>query len=300
VQSPMDGPASWHASMVLDDGRTLGYATFGDPQGQPVLGFHGTPGSRLMLAICDEPARRRGVRLIAPDRPGFGLSDPLPARCYCDFADDVAALADHLGVARFPVAGVSGGGPYALACGARIPGRISRALMVSGVGPVRGPDATPSLARRHRLIFGIGARAPGLLRIVTRLIGRTWRENPDRAFDRIVAMNPPMDRAIMSRLEVRAVLVAALRDAFRHGGEPAATEIALFGRPWGFRLADVRIPVRLWHGEADRLVPAEMGRHMAASLPNCDPTFIPGAGHYWVFDHVDAMMAATVEPLGSR
>lgn len=294
MEPPLDGR---HASIVLEDGRKLGYATYGDDLGQPVLAFHGTPGSRLMLAICDEPARRRAVRLIAPDRPGFGLSDPMPGRRYGDFAGDVAALADHLGLTRFAVAGVSGGGPYALACGARIHDRISQALMVSGVGPVRGPDATPGLARRHRLIFGLGARAPGLLRIVTRLVGRTWRKDPDRAFDRIVGMNPPGDRRIMTRPEVRTVLIAALRDAFQRGGGPAATEIELFGRPWGFRLADVRIPIRLWHGEADWLVPARMGRHMAERLPVCDPTFIPGAGHYWVFDHVDALIAAAIEPL---
>lgn len=292
-----DGQDARHATLVLSDGRQLGYATYGDPNGQPVIAFHGTPGSRLMLAICDQPARSRQVRLIAPDRPGFGLSDPMPARSYGDFAADVAALADHLGLARFAIAGISGGGPYVAACGALIPDRISQALMVSGVAPVRGADATPGLARRHRLIFGLGAKVPGLLRLVTRLASRAWRKDPDGMFDRIVSMNPPVDQAIMTRPEVRAVLVAALRDAFRRGGGPVATEIALFGRPWGFRLADVRIPIRLWHGEADRLVPARMGRHLAALLPECAATFIPGAGHYWVFDHVDALIQAAIEPL---
>lgn len=285
-------------TMTLADGRTLGFADYGDPQGRPVIGFHGTPGSRLMLRIADETARRQQVRLIAPDRPGFGLSDPMPERRYPDFARDVEALLDHLRLDRVALAGVSGGGPYALACAARMADRISHALVVSGVAPLVGPDATPGLSRRHRIIFAWGARAPRLLRAVTGYAQRVWKRDPDAVFRRIVAMNPPVDRAIMTRPEVRDTLIAALRDAFRRGGGPAATEIALFGRPWGFRLQDVRVPVGLWHGEADRLVPARMGRHIAGRLPHCRASFIGGAGHYWVFDHFDALIRAAAEPGG--
>ena len=285
-------------TMTLKDGRTLGFAEYGDPRGRAVIGFHGTPGSRLMLRIADGTARAQGVRLIAPDRPGFGLSDPMPERRYPDFARDVEALLDHLGVERVALAGVSGGGPYALACAASMPERISHALLVSGVAPVVGPDATPGLSRRHRIIFAWGARAPRLLRALTGYAQRVWKRDPDAVFRRIVAMNPPVDRAIMTRPAVREVLIAALRDAFRRGGGPAATEIALFGRPWGFRLQDVRVPVGLWHGEGDRLVPVRMGRHMAGLLPDCRASFIPAAGHYWVFDHLETLIGAAAESGG--
>lgn len=289
-------PAPEPRTIVLADGRRLGFAEYGDPNGQPVIGFHGTPGSRLMLAVADAPARRMGVRLIAPDRPGFGLSDPMPTRRYPDFAADTEALADHLRLGSVALVGVSGGGPYALASAARMPARVNRAIVISGVAPVVGPEATPELERAHRIIFGWGARAPRLLRALTRWAERAWRRDPDKVFERIVKMNLPADRAIMSRPEVRAALIAGLRDAFTRGGRPVATEIALFGRPWGFSLRDVPVPVRLFHGAADRLVPARMGRHLARLLPHCRAEIVPAAGHYWVFDNVERLLGVALAP----
>lgn len=274
-------------TITLQDGRRLGFAEYGEPGGQPVIGCHGTPGSRLMLAVADRPARRGRVRLIAPDRPGFGLSDPMPARRYLDFAADVEALIDHLALDRVALVGVSGGGPYALASAAYMPARVTNVLLVSSVAPVAGPEATQGLERPHRIIFGGGVRAPRLLRALTGIAGWAWRRHPDRMFERVVGMNLPADRPIMRRAEVRAALIAGLRDGFVRGGGPVATEVALFGRPWGFSLRDIRVPVRLFHGAIDRLVPAIMGRHLARLLPDCRAEIVPGAGHYWVFDHVD-------------
>ena len=108
----------------LPDGRRLGYTEFGDPLGIPLCAFHGTPGSRFMFRLVHETARRLGLRIIAPDRPGFGLSDYQENRTLADWADDVRALADKLGLARFGVAGISGGGPYVAACAALLPGWV--------------------------------------------------------------------------------------------------------------------------------------------------------------------------------
>lgn len=290
------GPARWHQTLVLPDGRRLGYADYGDPAGRPVIGLHGTPGSRLMLQGGDEPARRLGIRLIAPDRPGLGLSDPQPGRSYGDHARDVAILADRLGIARFPVAGVSGGGPYAAACGALIPERLTGAVVVSGVAPVRGPDATPGLQRKHRLLFGAGARAPAFLRAIMTVVRRAWQRRPEATYRQVLAMNPPVDQAVMRQPDVRRALIEAALDAFRQGSSGPAAEVALFGRPWGFRLNQVTVPIKLWHGEEDRLVPVTMGRHMASRMPRVRATFIPGAGHYWVFDHMETVLRAAIEP----
>lgn len=300
----MDGMRAPERTILLADGRRLGFAEYGDRSGQAVLGLHGTPGSRLMFALADQPARRQSVRLIAPDRPGFGLSDPMPTRRYLDGAADLEELLDQLGQDRVTLVGVSGGGPYALAAAAHMPARVTQAIVVSGVAPVAGPEATGNLDRAHRILFGWGARAPRLLRAVTGLVGRSWRRHPDRVFERVIRMNLPADRAIMSRPEVRAALTAGLKDAFVRGGGSVATEIALFGRPWGFSLRDVRVPVRLFHGAIDRLVPARMGRHLAALLPRCQAEIVPDAGHYWVFDNVERLLklarqTADVDPAGS-
>jgi pimeloyl-ACP methyl ester carboxylesterase len=279
--------------LPLPDGRRLAYVEYGDPDGVPLFAFHGTPGSGLMLALADRPARSLNLRVIAPDRPGFGRSDFQPRRTFADWADDVCALADALGVERFAVAGISGGGPYAAACAWKIPDRLTSIGIVSGVGPVVGPQATADLSRRHRLIFGLAARSPRLARHAMEAVRLGWHRFPERLFARLVAWSPPQDRAIITRPEVRACLIEGIIDAFRSGGRGVAHELALFGSPWGFPLAEIKLPVRLWHGRADTLVPLAMGRRVAASIPRCEAVFMPAAGHYWMFDHIENLLRAS-------
>jgi pimeloyl-ACP methyl ester carboxylesterase len=123
----------------LPDGRRVVIASHGDPRGWPLFLFHGIPVSRLGHEFTDAPAKERGVRVLYPDRPGIGLSDPRPGRTIYSYADDVAAMADALGLERFAVAGLSGGGPYALACGAKLPERVTAVGVMAGVGPSIGP-----------------------------------------------------------------------------------------------------------------------------------------------------------------
>ena len=121
--------------LTLPDGRQLAWAEFGTAAGSPVLYCHGFPGSRLEAAFADGTAKHAGVRLIAADRPGVGLSDRLPGRSVLGWVDDIRALGDHLDIERFHVVGVSGGAPYALACAFALPDRIPSVAIVSGVGP---------------------------------------------------------------------------------------------------------------------------------------------------------------------
>ena len=145
---------------VLPDGRRVGYAEYGDPGGLPVLALHGTPGSRLMFALADADARDRGLRLIAPERPGYGLSDYRSCASLLDHAADLAALADALGIGQFALIGVSGGGPYALAAAAAMPGRVVLLALVGPVGPIADHGRQIRMSRRHRLLFGRLARWP--------------------------------------------------------------------------------------------------------------------------------------------
>ncbi|MET0869990.1 MAG: alpha/beta hydrolase, partial [Methyloceanibacter sp.] len=109
----------------LADGRRIGFAEYGDPDGQPVLAIHGTPGSRLMFALTDAPARERRLRIVAPERPGYGLSDFQLQRSLAEAASDLEQCANALGLRRFALIGVSGGGPYAVAAAAAMPRRIA-------------------------------------------------------------------------------------------------------------------------------------------------------------------------------
>jgi pimeloyl-ACP methyl ester carboxylesterase len=278
----------------LSDGRQLGYAEYGDPDGAPLLFFHGTPGSRRVARCADQAARRRRIRLIAPDRPGFGLSDLQPGRTLGAWPGDVIELADALAIGRFAVAGVSGGGAYAAACARRIGDRLRHAGIVSGMGPLDDPGLAAALPRRYRAGFALARRLPAALRGAFGLGRLGLRGAPGCVLAGVAASLPEVDRAIFARPAVRALLRDDALEALRQGARGAAQELLLFSRPWDFRLADIRMPVRLWHGEADAQVPVAIARRVAAAIPDCRASFIPGAGHLWILDHVDEILAALI------
>ena len=282
-------------TLRLRDGRTLGYAEYGAPDGKPVFVFHGSPGSRLQVRVAHAPALARGIRIIAPDRPGLGLSTRRPGRAIADWPDDVRQLADTLGIERFAVIGISGGGPYAAACAWGLPGRITQAGIISGVAPADGPGLGGGLRRPERAVFNLVLGTPWLMRCVMTLGGVGSRRFPERIFEQVRALTPPIDQPILDRPEVADCLTAGLREAFRQGGHGAADELLLLTRPWTFRLEEVRTPVRLWHGEADGVVPVAMGRHLAQAIPHCRAEFIPGGGHYLVFDRIGPFLEAMIE-----
>jgi pimeloyl-ACP methyl ester carboxylesterase len=154
TETKTSAPSRQDNVLRLKDGRMLGYAEYGDPSGTPVFAFHGFPGSRITFRIADDAARRRGVRIIAPDRPGMGLSTFQPGRNLLDWPQDVGELADALGIDRFAVAGVSGGGPYVAACAFALRARVTVAAIISGIGPLRRGEDTKGMLPTNRLIFG--------------------------------------------------------------------------------------------------------------------------------------------------
>lgn len=294
--TPANGPAGG-GLLRLPDGRRLCFAEYGAPAGRPLMFFHGTPGARLLAGVAHGAARRLKVRLIAPERPGFGHSDFQPGRRIAAWPDDVMALADALGLARFAVVGVSGGGPHALACAWRYPDRVDVVGIVSGMVPLADPsdDAAAPDGRRYPSLALLRG-APWLLRGGLAVAGPVVRRWPGRALDLLAARAPAADRALLARPEVRAALVDDLREALRCGGRGAGQELTLFGRPWGFRPADVRVPVELWHGEADRQVPVALARRLAREIPDCRARFLPAAGHFWLLDHSTEVLTT----LGAR
>ena len=275
----------------LQDGRSLGYAEYGDATGAPLMFFHGMPGSRYGAALLDEAAKRAGVRVISPDRPGFGLSDFQPGRTLLAWPDDVLELADLLGVSRFAAVGVSSGGAYVASCALRIPERLTSAHIVSGAGPMDAPGATDGMMRMNKMMWTLSRRAPLVASTLWRIVGRTARSNPEGAASPAKSSMPLADQRIFERPEVQAVFARDLHEAFRGGSRGAAHDARLSARPWGFRLEDIRMRVNLWQGEEDRNVPPSMGRHQAQAIPQCVSRFVPGEGHAGWIDHIDEMLA---------
>lgn len=283
-------------TLCLSDGRTLGYAQYGAPAGRPVFVFHGSPGSRVQVRAAHGPALARGIRIIAPDRPGLGLSTRLPGRQITDWPNDVRALADALGIARFAVIGISGGGPYGAACAWALPERITCAGIISGVAPPsHGCAICGGLRRRERVVVDLALRMPWLLRAVMTVGAVPSRRWTEGFYARVRGMASPADRPILERSDVAECLIAGMKEAFRQGGRGPADELLLLARPWTFRPEEIRVPVRLWHGEADGVVPVAMGRHLAAIIPGCRAEFVPDAGHYLAFDRIGPCLDAMVE-----
>ncbi len=267
-------------TLRLEGGRLLGYAVYGDPEGWPIFYFHGFPGSRLEAQLADRVAARLGVRLIAVDRPGFGLSDFKPRRTILEWPHDVVKVADALEINRFAAIGVSGGGPYAAACALSIPQRLTAAAIVCGLGPLDIPNGTDRMIPTNHLIFLLGRRLPWLARICLRCTAYQARRNPERMLRRIIGALPDADKVVLARPEVKRVIRDNIAEAFRGGSSGAAWELLLYTRPWGFLLKDIALRVDLWHGEKDRSVPPTMGRYQARAIPNCRAIFCPREGHF--------------------
>jgi len=247
-------------TITLGDGRLLGYAEYGTPQGKPVFFFHGNPSSRLGGRLMDEAANETNVRIIAVDRPGIGLSDFKPGRQYLDWPDDVTELADILRIDRFAILGISSGVPHTAACAFKIPDRLSAVAIVSGPCPFNVPVATEEMSMAWRLRALAGQRAPWLVRFFFGIIACNARHDPVGAISRAIGGLPELDRLVMAQPEIVQWSSDSLRETFRSGSWGAAWDYALLTRPWGFRLDGLSVKVQLWHGEADATIPVRMGR----------------------------------------
>lgn len=268
-------------SISTPDGRRLAYAEWGDPGGLPVMYCHGFPGSRLEARLADNAARDLGIRLIAPDRPGFGGSTFLPGRQFGDWPNDLATLADALAVSRFDLIGVSGGTPYAIVSGLTLNERVKRIALVCGLGEYTGDNATAGMNPAAAAAIRLQRHWPRLGHLTySRLIGPLLGHFPDLVFKFLVGNATGADRAVLADASVRETIVASFAEAFRDGSAGPTCEVDLITRPWDIDPSKLQVPVRVWHGEADRTVPVTMGRRHASQIPHVTAHFIPGEGHF--------------------
>lgn len=278
--------------MRLTDGRTLSWAEYGDPRGEPLFFHHGIPSSRMAAAVMAPGAARAGVRLIAPERPGFGYSDPLPGRTILDWPADLRQLADYLEFEKFSVAGISAGLPYTLACALRMPERLHRVAIVSGLGAIDSGDVLEGMSYEWRLIYTLFLKSRRLASLWMRGYGRSVQKRPDRVVAEQIKRMPPVDGAVLGSEPTLSNRITDLREAFRQGPAAAGDEARRHLEPWGFELRDVQFPVMLWHAMLDESHPIQMGRRIAAELPDCRPIYVDGVGSLGFIAHAESIFAA--------
>jgi pimeloyl-ACP methyl ester carboxylesterase len=272
--------------VCLENGRTLHVVDEGDPRGRPVFFLHGTPSSRLLYSGQAEDARRRGIRLIGYDRPGYGGSTPNPGRSVADGARDVASIADDLGLDRFAVYGLSGGGPHTLACGT-LPGQ--RIVAIASL-------ASPAPYPAERLDWFRGQGEGNIAEFSAALEGRLPLERflePQRE-TLLTASAEAMVAAFGSLLspvdveafagELGSYFVSNMREALRPGIQGWRDDDLAFVRPWGFELSQIGSPVQIWQGAQDRMVPFAHGEWLSAHVPRADIHLEPRVGHITLFD----------------
>lgn len=270
-----------HALMTLPGGRKLSYAVYGDESGRPLFYFHGWPSSRLQGRLLHQAALAKGIRVIAPDRPGLGASDPLPGRTFSQWSADVAALADYLHHECFAVLGVSGGAPYSLAVSTALPGRVVATAVCCGAPPLSRPSDHAELHPVYRVLIRLHglrrAALPSLIRLSKWMIAR----GPDKLpMSLLLKTIPASDRAALDESGGWDAITGSYLEATSQGAGPIHEEGELYVSPWDFSPEDVRSPIHFWHGEADRNIPCELAKQLAARIPHAQAYWVPGEGHY--------------------
>jgi pimeloyl-ACP methyl ester carboxylesterase len=272
--------------ITLPDGRRLRWHEFGDPAGSPVIYTAGTPVSGLGGAAYDEAARSAGLRWISPDKPGYGGSDYHRERTLISWGDDLAALAGHLGLDRFLLAGESGGGPFTLVAAGKLAGRVKAAALIATGGPF-SPAERAGMKADNRVMTWIAMNAPVLNTIRIAAMRRTMVSpaRRDRFLRRDLAATPPEAHAEV-RIEYQAVA-----DALRPGTRATVQELALTKRPWPVPLSAVTTPVHLWHGALDRNAPVAFARRLARELPDATLHISESSGHDVGHDRASEIMS---------
>jgi pimeloyl-ACP methyl ester carboxylesterase len=260
------------------DGSVIAVEVAGDPAGAPVVLCHGLADSRLSAQLYADAARELGLRLVAPDRPGTGGTDPLPLGTVADWTADALLVLDALDVEAAALLGVSGGGPFAAACAARLPGRVRSLTLVA---PLGSPEwSTRGMAPGQRAALEVARHVPAFggwfLGRLAVLAGRS-----PRLFLRITETElPGFDRHAIEQPRMRDAFVAAYAEAFRRGDGGVAQDLRVLTRPWGFRLGSITVPASIHYGDSDRTVPPQHARLFAAEIPGARLRQHPGHGHF--------------------
>jgi pimeloyl-ACP methyl ester carboxylesterase len=276
----------------LRDGRQMAYSEWGDLDGRPVVLLHGRPGSRL---VCpDEDATEAaGVRLLTMDRPAYGLSDPRPGRTLLSWVDDFVDLADHLDLSPCPVVGWSGGGPYALASGFRLPDRVTTLGLAAAEGPtdpIPGILETDAISAEYRAAVELFARdrAAGVAAFEKRY---AWFSGDGWEAMFAESWGPADDRLLAAPATLEA-MKTLIREGARQGSAGWVADAVAQNSAWGFSATEIHQPVRIWCGEADAVDVRMTAEYLAGAIPHATLVMYPDEGHLFPFDHWAEMLAA--------
>ena len=277
----MMGAREQWLTVKTDDGRTLRALVDQSTTGRPLVFHWGTPGSAVWFERLADAAAEAGLRLITYSRPGYDGSGPAPGRLVASAVSDVEAILDALGESEYLTLGWSGGGPHALACAALSRGRCLAAGTIAGVAPYLADDldwlagmAAENVEEFSAAIEGAQALQPLLEKFAQEL---KTVQGPDVAAS-LGTLVSDVDKQALTG-EFADMLAASFREAVSTGVEGWLEDDLAFVTDWAFQLEDITIPVAIWQGEQDRMVPFAHGRWLAARIPTAQAHLHREHGH---------------------
>ncbi|MBK8020605.1 MAG: alpha/beta hydrolase [Chloroflexi bacterium] len=273
-------------TITLRDGRTLGFAEWGDLNGNPVFFFGGSNSARIIRHPDDSILHDLSIHLTTFDRPGMGLSTRQAGRTLLDWAEDVRDFARQKQLERFAIVAASQGGPYGAACAYALLDLLTSVSLVSGVAGLEDAAVMATQNRMIRMQIGMARRVPWLLALQSDLMRPMLKGNrTERLVRGLLGNLPESDKRAMAVPGGIDLLVQDIREGMRQGGRGGADDMRAVVMDWGFQLEDIQAHVFIWQGEDDPNVTLAMARYMAARIPDSTVTLVPGAGHFLMYSH---------------
>jgi pimeloyl-ACP methyl ester carboxylesterase len=278
------------ATVIEAAGVAVGLWSYGDPDGRPVFALHGVPACGAGFDWADTAARERGIRLLAPDRPGVGHSAQRPDWRVADYPAMLAELADALGTDRFGVLGYSGGGPYAVACAVALAQRLTAVAVCAGMGEVGTVAAVGDFESTDRRMLAMATKRPRLARALLDVsaMAATW--SPKLAMKSFLKELSESDREVAASLGSPTDAMRLFTMAFQEGAHGVVADYRALAQRWGVDPADAGVPATIWHGSADTMVPLRHSQELAALMPGSELTVWDGEGHLGLITHIGEVL----------
>jgi pimeloyl-ACP methyl ester carboxylesterase len=271
-------------TLILKDGRTLGFAEYGVSTGRPVFHFHGSGSSRLEKPTTENVIVQLDIRFISVDRPGHGLSDYQPERRLIDWPKDIMQLADHLGLEKFYVTGHSAGGPHAFACAHELPERIISGAAISSVAPMSRPRPYDGMPILNQILARSARKLPWLTHLARKTMRGMIMQDVEKAAQQLMASIPDSDKELLYEPENVENMVRSIQEGFRQGSEGVAHDDILVNSEWGFELTSIRPRIDIWHGKLDVNVPIYAAYYLHDQIPNNRLFDLQDKGHFFILN----------------
>jgi pimeloyl-ACP methyl ester carboxylesterase len=266
--------------LPLAGGGSLSFREYGDPEGRPLIFFHGWPGSSAQGLFLHRICQEKHLRVLSIDRPGLGGSSRIPERNFLHVPPLVEELAGTLGLDRYDVFGMSGGGPYALACAWALPHRVKAAVVCCGAPPLDTPEARRRFSPIYRALAAVHDRYPRVFQSMLVPLSLAGRIRPPWPLMRLISVAmKPQDRKFLSERARFDLYYPSLQNAMRSGAKAIYDDGRCYSGPWPFDVSEIRVPVRVWHGTQDTNFHYSLAEKLAARIPGA-VFHLREEGHY--------------------